>query len=87
MTIGVFGHEEKVIYEPLTPAAIQVVLFSKVQVLAQNRYHENQHSHALTTFVALFLVSRTRSKQAFANVQRKKIEICNNQASKQRKRN
>ena len=87
VTIGVFGHEEKVIYEPLTPAAIQVVLFSKVQVLAQNRYHENQHSHALTTSVALFLVSRTRSKQAFANVQRKKIEICNNQASKQRKRN
>lgn len=24
VTIGVFGHEEKVIYEPLTPAAIQV---------------------------------------------------------------
>lgn len=30
VTIGVFGHEEKVIYEPLTPAAIQVVLLSKV---------------------------------------------------------
>ena len=26
VTIGVFGHEEKVIYEPLTPAAIQVLL-------------------------------------------------------------
>ena len=25
VTIGVFGHEEKVIYEPLTPAAIQVI--------------------------------------------------------------
>ena len=25
VTIGVFGHEEKVIYEPLTPAAIHVM--------------------------------------------------------------
>lgn len=28
VTIGVFGHEEKVIYEPLTPAAIQKILYS-----------------------------------------------------------
>lgn len=28
VTIGVFGHEEKVIYEPLTPSAIQKILYS-----------------------------------------------------------
>ena len=40
VTIGVFGHEEKVIYEPLTPAAIQVIfrilnkgLFNPIKIL------------------------------------------------------
>ena len=35
VTIGVFGHEEKVIYEPLTPAAIQVILRDKIKIIRQ----------------------------------------------------
>ena len=45
VTIGVFGHEEKVIYEPLTPAAIQVIfnegLYPKARPYMPLRHEED----------------------------------------------